>query len=67
MSTGAGVNVSMISNAISKPEFNISFDALVRAENITEETLPAVRKLVTQELDRFTRELNYAIKGRGGR
>jgi hypothetical protein len=62
-----GANINMISNAINKPEFNFSFDALVKAENITEETLPAVRKLVTQELNRFTRELNYALKGKGAR
>ena len=37
------------------------------AENITEETLPAVKKLVTQELNRFTKELNYALKGKGAR
>lgn len=63
MKVGTGTNVNMISNCISKPEFNISFDSLIKAENITEETLPAVKKLVTQELNRFTKELNYAIKG----
>lgn len=57
-----GANINMISNAISKPEFNITFDSLVRAENITEETLPAVKKLVTEELNRFTKELNYSIR-----
>ena len=61
----AGIN--MISNAINKPELNISFDSLIKAENITEETLPAVKKLVTQELNRFTKELNYALKGKGAR
>ena len=60
-------NVNMISNAVNKPEFNFAFDALVKAENITEETLPAVKKLVTQELNRFTKELNYALKGKGAR
>lgn len=60
-------NLNMISNAINKPELNVTFDALVKAENITEETLPAVRKLVTQELNRFTKELNYALKGKGAR
>ena len=64
---GVSPNINMISNAISKPEFNITFDSLIRAENITEETLPAVRKLVTQELNRFTKELNYALKGKGAR
>ena len=60
-------NINMISNAVNKPELNFAFDALVKAENITEETLPAVKKLVTQELNRFTRELNYALKGKGAR
>lgn len=63
MKVGVGTNLNMISNAVNKPEFNISFDSLIKAENITEETLPAVKKLVTQELNRFTKELNYAIKG----
>lgn len=67
LNAGASPNVNMISNAISKPEFNITFDSLIKAENITEETLPAIKKLVTQELNRFTRELNYAIKGKGAR
>lgn len=55
-------NMNVISNAVNKPELNIAFDSLIKAENITEETLPAVKKLVTQELDRFTRELNYSLK-----
>lgn len=64
---GATPNINMISNAVNKPELNFAFDALVKAENITEETLPAVKKLVTQELNRFTKELNYALKGKGAR
>lgn len=67
MNIGGGVNINMINNAVNKPEFNFAFDALVKAENITEETLPAVKKLVTQELNRFTKELNYALKGKGAR
>lgn len=67
MNLGGGVNVNMINNAVNKPEFNFTFDALVKAETITEETLPAVKKLVTQELNRFTKELNYALKGKGAR
>ena len=67
LNLGGRVNVNMINNAVNKPEFNFAFDALVKAENITEETLPAVKKLVTQELNRFTKELNYALKGKGAR
>ena len=68
MSLGSiGTNFNMISNAIIQPNIDISFDALVRAENITEETLPAVKKLVSQELDKFTKQLNYSLKRVGGK
>jgi hypothetical protein len=67
LNAGVVPNINMISNAINKPELNVTFDSLVKAENITEETLPAVKKLVTQELNRFTKELNYALKGHGAR
>ena len=70
MNLGGGVNVNMINNAVNKPEFNFAFDALVKAENITEEndcTLEKVYHQTVKELNRFTRELNYAIKGKGAR
>jgi hypothetical protein len=60
--SGAVQGVNLMSNYVSKPELNLSFDALVKAEKITEETLPAVKKLVTEELNKFTRQLNYALK-----
>lgn len=61
----SGLNV--INNAINKPEYNFSFDALVKAEKVTEETMPALQKMVTQELDKFAKKLQYSIKGVGGR
>lgn len=60
--TNSSQGVNLMSNYVNKPELNLSFEALVKAQNITEETLPAVKKLVTEELDKFTRKLNYAIK-----
>ena len=61
----SGINV--INNAINKPEYNFSFDALVKAEKVTEETMPALQKMVTQELDKFAKKLQYSIRGVGGR
>jgi hypothetical protein len=57
----------MMNNFVNKPELNISFDALVKAERITEETLPAVKKFVTQELEKFSRSLNYSLKRVGAK
>ncbi len=58
----ASQGINLMSNYVNKPELNLSFEALVKAGSITQDTLPAVKKLVTEELDKFTRKLNYAIK-----
>jgi hypothetical protein len=60
-------NVNIISNAINKPEFNFTFDALVKAEHIDENTLPEVKRFVQQEISSLVKQMNYAIKGKGGR
>lgn len=59
--------INMISNAINKPEINLSFEALVKAERIDEGTLPEVKKFVQQEINTLVKQMNYAIKGKGGR
>lgn len=63
MKVGGGANFNMISNAVNKPEFNLSFDALVKADRIDEGTLPEIKKYVTQEINSLVKQMNYAIKG----
>ena len=63
MKVGGAPNLNMISNAINKPEFNLSFDALVKADRIDEGTLPEIKKYVTQEINSLVKQMNYAIKG----
>ena len=63
MNVGGVPNLNMISNAINKPEFNLSFDALVKADRIDEGTLPEIKKYVTQEINSLVKQMNYAIKG----
>ena len=63
MNIGGVPNFNMISNAINKPEFNLSFDALVKADRIDEGTLPEIKKYVTQEINSLVKQMNYAIKG----
>lgn len=63
MNLNGGVNFNMINNATNKPEFNLSFEALVKADKITEDTLPEVKKYVSQEINNLVKQMNYAIKG----
>lgn len=44
----------------------LTFDTLLRVENATQETIPELKKLVQEQLDIFSRKLNYGIKRVGG-
>lgn len=55
-------NLNIINNAVSQPNFNLTFDALVKAERIDENTLPAVKSMVQSELNKFIKDLNYKMK-----
>ena len=65
--TNPASNINMITNAVNKPEINLSFEALVKAERIDEGTLPEVKRFVQQEINSLVKQMNYAIKGKGGR
>lgn len=56
-------SVNLMSNYVSKPEINLAFDALVKADKITEDTLPEVKKFVQQEINSLVKQMNYALKG----
>lgn len=45
----------------------VNFEALVKADNITNDVLPEVEKLVAKQLNTFTKNLNYSLKKVGGR
>ena len=65
--TNPASNINMITNTVNKPEINLSFEALVKAERIDEGTLPEVKRFVQQEINSLVKQMNYAIKGKGGR
>lgn len=50
-------NVETTNQAIS-----VNFESLVKADNITNDVLPEVEKMVSKQLENFTRQLNYSIK-----
>lgn len=73
MKIGMNPNLANMSSSIIKPTINnvaannttavqVSFDALVKADNITNDVLPEVEKMVSKQLDKFTRSLNYSLR-----
>lgn len=64
MNIGHGMaNLNMINNAVSKPEFNMSFDSLVHVDHCDEGTLKDLEKMVDTKINQFTKQMNYALKG----
>jgi chromosome segregation ATPase len=60
-------NMNMISNAINKPELNFSVDNFLRCDNVSHDSLPELKQFVRTEMNNLIKQMNYAIKGKGGR
>lgn len=56
----SGINI--VTNAISKPEFNFNFDSMVHVDHCDEGTIKDLEKMVDTKINQFTRQMNYAIR-----
>jgi peptidoglycan hydrolase-like protein with peptidoglycan-binding domain len=54
--------VNLMSNYVSKPEVNVSFDSLVHVDNCSQDTLKDLEKMVDTKINQFSKQMNYAIK-----
>ena len=54
--------IQMMSNYVSKPEVNLSFDSLVHVDHCDEGTLKDLEKMVDTKINQFSKQMNYAIK-----
>ena len=57
-----GANVNMISNAVTKPNYEFNFDSLVHVDHCDQGTLKDLEKMADNKIDNFSRALNYSIK-----
>ena len=55
-------DINLMSNYISKPELNISFDSMVHVDNCSQDTLKDLEKMVDSKINSFSRQLNYSLK-----
>ena len=54
--------VNLITNVVNKPELNLAFENLLHIDNCTNEVIPEVKKIITEQLENFTKKLNYNLK-----
>jgi peptidoglycan hydrolase-like protein with peptidoglycan-binding domain len=62
LNVGGGANISMISNAVNKPEFNFDVENFLKVERVDKDTLPELEKMMDKKIDNLVRQLNYSIK-----
>ena len=62
MNITGGTNLNMISNAINKPELNLSFDSLVHVDHCDEGTLKDLEKMVDTKINQFNKQLNQSLR-----
>ncbi len=62
MKVGGGANINMISNAVTKPEFNFDVENFLKVERVDKDTLPELEKMMDKKIDNLVRQLNYSIK-----
>ena len=55
-------DINLMSNYISKPNLNLSFDSLVHVDNCSQDTLKDLEKMVDSKINTFSRQLNYSLK-----
>lgn len=54
--------INMVSNVISKPELNISFDSMVHVDHCDEGTLKDLEKMVDTKINQFNKQLNQSLR-----
>lgn len=59
--------INMISNAINKPEIKLDIENFLNVGRVDQDTLPALEKMMDKKINEFSRQLNYALKGKGAR
>lgn len=55
-------NISVLNNAINKPELTFDFDSLVHVDHCDEGTLKDLEKIIDSKIVDFTKQLNYGLK-----
>jgi TP901 family phage tail tape measure protein len=58
--TAQGINI--ISNAVNKPEVKFDIESFLHIDNVSHDTLPELKKFVNEQLEKFTKQMNYGLR-----
>ena len=58
--TTQGINI--VSNAVNKPEVKFDIESFLHIDNVSQDTLPELKKFVSEQLEKFTKQMNYGLR-----
>ena len=67
MNMGGAPNLNMISNAINKPEFNLDIENFLRCDNVSQDSMPELKRFVNEQMNSLIKQMNYSLKKSGAR
>jgi hypothetical protein len=59
--------INMISNAINKPELKLDIENFLRCDNVSQDSMPELKKFVNEQMNSLIKQLNYSLKKSGAR
>lgn len=57
--------INLMSNYINKPELNLSIENFLRCDNVSQDSMPELKKFVNEQMNTLMRKLNYSLKKSG--
>lgn len=59
--------ISLMNNAINKPEIKLNIENFLRCDNVSQDTLPELKRFVSEQMNSLVKQLNYSLKKSGAR
>lgn len=60
-------NINIINNAVNKPEIKLDIENFLRCDNVSQDSMPELKKFVNEQMNNLVKQLNYSLKKSGAR
>ena len=59
---GAVKNINLMTNYVNKPEIKLDIENFLHVDNVSQDTMPELKKFVKEQVNTMVRQLNYGLK-----
>ena len=59
---GAVKNINLMTNYVNKPEIKLDIENFLHVDNVSQDTMPELKKFVKEQVNTMVKQLNYGLK-----